>query len=44
MNPDFTLIWPLSCLKDGDHLFCDSCGGASGQVLSLTYPEVLRTS
>ena len=21
MNPDFTLIWPLSCLKDGDHLF-----------------------
>ena len=20
MNPDFTLIWPLSCLKDGDHL------------------------
>ena len=19
MNPDFTLIWPLSCLKDGDH-------------------------
>ena len=22
MNPDFTLIWPLSCLKDGDHLCC----------------------
>ena len=22
MNPDFTLIWPLSCLKDGDHLSC----------------------
>ena len=21
MNPDFTLIWPLSCLKDGDHLY-----------------------
>ena len=21
MNPDFTLIWPLSCPKDGDH-FC----------------------
>ena len=21
MNPDFTLIWPLSCLKDGDHLW-----------------------
>ena len=20
MNPDFTFIWPLSCLKDGDHL------------------------
>ena len=20
MNPDFTLIWPLSCLKDGNHL------------------------
>ena len=20
MNPDFTLIWPLSCLKDGGHL------------------------
>ena len=20
MNPDFTLIWPLSCLKDEDHL------------------------
>ena len=20
MNLDFTLIWPLSCLKDGDHL------------------------
>ena len=20
MNPDFTLIWPLSYLKDGDHL------------------------
>ena len=19
MNPDFTLIWPLSCPKDGDH-------------------------
>ena len=19
MNPDFTFIWPLSCLKDGDH-------------------------
>ena len=22
MTPDFTLIWPLSCLKDGVHL-CD---------------------
>ena len=21
MNPDFTLIWPLSCLKDGNHLY-----------------------
>ena len=21
MNPDFTFIWPLSCLKDGDHLY-----------------------
>jgi hypothetical protein len=21
MNPDFTLIGPLSCLKDGDHLY-----------------------
>ena len=21
MTPDFTLIWPLSCLKDGVHLF-----------------------
>ena len=20
MTPDFTLIWPLSCLKDGVHL------------------------
>ena len=20
MNQDFTLLWPLSCLKDGDHL------------------------
>ena len=22
MTPDFTLIWPLSCLKDGVHLWC----------------------
>ena len=21
MTPDFTLIWPLSCLKDGAHLW-----------------------
>ena len=21
MNPDFTLIWPLSCPKDGDHFY-----------------------
>ena len=21
MTPDFTFIWPLSCLKDGVHLF-----------------------
>ena len=21
MTPDFTLIWPLSCLKDGVHLW-----------------------
>ena len=21
MTPDFTLIWPLSCLKDGVHLY-----------------------
>ena len=25
MNPDFTLIWPLSCLKDGDHLYDNCC-------------------
>ena len=30
MNPDFTLIWPLSCPKDGDH-FCDRAG--NGPVL-----------
>ena len=24
MTPDFTLIWPLSCLKDGVHLCCIS--------------------
>ena len=24
MTPDFTLIWPLSCLKDGVHLCRDS--------------------
>ena len=26
MNPDFTLIWPLSCLKDGDHLWDTGTG------------------
>ena len=25
MTPDFTLIWPLSCLKDGVHLSRDFC-------------------
>ena len=24
MTPDFTLIWPLSCPKDGVHLFLPS--------------------
>ena len=24
MNPDFTLIWPLSCPKDGVHLWMRS--------------------
>ena len=26
MNPDFTLIWPLSCPKDGDHFSHSSLG------------------
>ena len=32
MNPDFTLIWPLICPKDGDH-FLD---GVYGWRLWLT--------
>ena len=32
MTPDFTLIWPLSCLKDRVHLFPGAArpGAASG--------------
>ena len=29
MTPDFTLIWPLNCLKDGVHLSHPSDSSAS---------------
>ena len=28
MTPDFTLIWPLSCLKDGVHLWVSWCSAS----------------
>ena len=30
MNPDFTLIWSLSCLKDEDHLWLRDRDGLVG--------------
>ena len=33
MTPDFTLIWPLSCLKDGVHL-CRLSSKVAGDVES----------
>ena len=38
MNPDFTLIWPLSCPKDGDHFSTPAAGQAQGS-LSANLPR-----
>ena len=35
MNPDFTLIWPLSCLKDGVHLSVRSSMRAQKRLMQL---------
>ena len=40
MNPDFTLIWPLSCLKDGDHL---SPRIAESPLTPLQPPSIVGT-
>ena len=50
MTPDFTLIWPLSCLKDGVHLSqalrigCqDDFMGARNDMKPVTAPSVKFT-
>ena len=37
MTPDFTLIWPLSCLKDGVHLCYEALRPGSSRF-TLTMP------
>ena len=36
MTPDFTLIWPLSCLKDGVHLCMTLSNFIGPLTLSIT--------
>ena len=38
MTPDFTLIWPLSCLKDGVHLCRRLFGDMLRRIWALPVP------
>ena len=42
MIPDFTLIWPLSCLKDGVHLCSCWLLLAEGHLTRRLFGDMLR--